>query len=175
MKTNRFIYLIFAAFIVVTFSLPGYAEKPPASVAILPPTNGVIAISVTETSLENSAQSVTADERSAAPSQWIDIKNFTVDQRKEFFVGLEKLETIVNRQINELTARRAATKVPAERNELDLVIQNMDSARFFLAAMGELLVKSTPQTWEKQKLKVGLAWVKTQEAYAKANANPSTS
>ena len=164
-RFDRFIHLSAAALVVAALTTAGIAQN---AGPVLPPSAGVVSIMVTDGEPDAPASFAAIAEPAAA--RWGDIKDCTSDMRSAFFSGLGRLEKIVNNQIDELTARRATTKNPVDIKNLDLAIQNVGNAQFFLTAMGELLGKSTPQNWDKQKIKVGLAWVKTQEAYAKAKA-----
>lgn len=164
MKTKNLPFLFSTAFLVAA----GFNSQAAHAEVILPPSAATVSMMVTDPAPTPSAQVATSPE--AAATQWIDIKDCTSEMRSAFFVGFGKLEAIVNHQINELTARRAGIRNPAAGKDLDLAIQNMGNARFFLAAMGELLGRATPQNWDREKTKVGLAWAKSQEVYATVKA-----
>lgn len=163
---DRFIHLSAATLAFAALAAAGFAQNSGRG---LPPSAAKVSIMIMDAESSAPVLSNAVAETNTESARWADIKDYTIEMRGAFFAGFERLETTVNRQINELTARRAALKNSVEIKELDLAIQNMDKARFLLAFMGDLLGKSTPQTWDKQKTKVGLAWAKTQETYARAN------
>jgi hypothetical protein len=98
---------------------------------------------------------------------WAAIDDCTYDTRVQFFAGLGQLETTVDRQIGELTAKRAAMKPRAKAidyTECDLAMKEMQNARSYLEATAKELSKATPETWNQEKDKVGQAWARTQDA-----------
>jgi hypothetical protein len=100
-------------------------------------------------------------------STWDAIDDCTYDTRAQFFAGLGQLETTVDRQIGELTARRAAMRPMAkaiDHTECDLAMKEMQNARSYLDATAKELSKATPETWNQEKDKVGQAWARTQDA-----------
>jgi hypothetical protein len=98
---------------------------------------------------------------------WTAIDDCTYDTRAQFFAGLGQLEAMVDRQIGELTAKRAAMKPMAKAidyTEWDLAMKEMQNARSYLQATANELSKATPETWNQKKDKVGQAWARTQDA-----------
>ena len=98
---------------------------------------------------------------------WASIDDCTYDTRAQFFAGLSQLETTVDRQIRELTAKRAAMKPIAKAidyTEWDLAMKEMQNARSYLQATATELRKATPDIWNQEKDKVGQAWARTQDA-----------
>ena len=165
---NRFTSL-FIAFGLVAFSTAGCAEKaktatadssPPAAKAVVAPAP------VTATPVATPAQPV------AAPVQWVDLKGDTYDQRISFLAGLKSLEIQVDAQISELAAKRAAMAASnTSTKDWDFAMQEMSGARTNLKSTGEEMTRASRETWDQQKDKVGLAWVRTQDAYAKVKAS----
>jgi hypothetical protein len=98
---------------------------------------------------------------------WSAIDGCTYDTRAQFFAGLSQLEAKVDRQIGELTAKRAAMNPMAKAidyTQWDLAIKEMQNARSYLQATANELSKATPETWDQEKDKVAQAWVRTQGA-----------
>ena len=102
-------------------------------------------------------------------AQWIDIREYTYEQRASFFAGFKGVQAKVDVQIAELSAQRAAMKSDADTRDWDLAMQEMNNSRLALRIAGEDLLQATPQQWNPLKEKVGLAWQRTQDAYAKVN------
>jgi hypothetical protein len=176
MKTNRFTNLITAAFGLAAFSTAGCAEKEKIADAPLPPAKAAATTTVTTavpgpTTTVPVAPTANPD---VASAQWADIKEITYDQRAQFFAGLKRLEARVDDQISELTAKRAAMTSTANTKDWDFAMKEMVNARSYLTSTGEELSKATPETWDQQKDKVGLAWVRTQDAYAKVKSSTTS-
>ena len=53
----------------------------------------------------------------------------------------------------------------------DFAMQEVGNARTNLTSTSTDLTKATRETWDQLKDKVGLAWVRTQDAYAKVKAS----
>lgn len=100
-------------------------------------------------------------------AQWIDIREYSYDQRAIFFSGFKAVEARVDAQIAELNAKRAAMNPATDTRDWDLAMQEMITARTELKSTGDDLRKAKPQAWNDQKEKVGVAWVHTQDAFAK--------
>jgi hypothetical protein len=154
MKTNSLFPLLAAAFCFVVLNRAGCAEKetptgatPPADNAPLPAPAGV---------------------------QWSDIKDRTFDQRDLFFAGLKHLEARVDEQITELTAKRATMKGITDTKEWDFAMKEMVNARSALRSTGEVLAKAGRETWDEEKDRVGQAWVRTQDAFAKVKSSTTS-
>ena len=159
MNTIRFTKIITAAFSLAALVTTGCAEKAKTDETALP--------SVTD-------QAATTVSPSDTGTRWIDLKDHTYDSRAQFFAGLKQLEARVDRQIAELTAKRAAMPSTANTKDWDFTMKEMVNSRSYLKSMGEVLAKATPETWNQEKDKVGLAWVRTQEAYAKVKASTTS-
>jgi len=176
MRTNRFINLVTAAFGLAAFSTASCAETPQAAEAPSPPAKDVTTTTAI-TTVPGPAATVpvaVAPSPDVASARWSDIENCTYDMRAQFFAGLKRLEAIVDDQMSSLTARRAAMKSTANTKDWDFAMKEMGDARSYLKSMGEELHKSSPETWDQQKDKVGQAWVRTQEAYDKVKSSTTS-
>ena len=161
---NRFTPLVIA-FGLVAFSTAGCAEKAKAPVASSP--------TVPPAAVTGPAVPVaTPAQPEAAPIQWVDLKDDTYDQRIAFLAGLKALEIQVDAQISELVAKRAAMAASnTSTKDWDFAMQEMSSARTNLKSTSNDMARASRETWDQQKDKVGLAWVRTQDAYAKVKAS----
>jgi hypothetical protein len=56
----------------------------------------------------------------------------------------------------------------------DLAMKEMEAAQSYLKAMGEELGKATHESWDQTKDRVGRAWVRTQDAYAKVRSSTTS-
>ena len=160
MKTNRCTLTLTTALVLATFSIPGYSASAPV---ILPPTNGVVSISISEAKPDAVAAFETLGRASTdtASAVWADIKDQTYASRSDFFAGLLRLEAKVENQIQALLDQRSVNKTANS----DFVILQMQSARAHLKSTGEALTKATPETWDRMKDQVGQAWARTQKFY----------
>jgi hypothetical protein len=50
----------------------------------------------------------------------------------------------------------------------------MVNARSALKSTGEVLTKASPETWDQEKDRVGQAWVRTQDAFAKVKSSTTS-
>ena len=162
MKTKSFPSLLVAAFGCAAFSSAGCAEKEATAAAAPPPAQAAPAASVT---------TPTPDSVTAVEPKWSDIKDDTFAMRDPFFAGLKLLEARVDGQIDQLTAKRATMKDTTGTREWDFAMKEMVNARSALKSMGEDLAKAGPETWDEQKDRVGVAWVRTQDAFGKVKAS----
>ena len=62
----------------------------------------------------------------------------------------------------------------ANTKDWDFAMKEMIDARLYLKSTGEVLAKAMPETWNQEKDKVGQAWVRTQEAYAKVKSSTTS-
>jgi hypothetical protein len=172
MKTNRFTNLVIVAFGLAAFSVTGCSKEERTAATPLPPAKDVAATTVPGPATTVPVAATTNPD--AASARWSDIKACTYDMRTQFFAGLNRLEAKVDDQISELTAKRAAMKSTTDTNEWDFAMKEMEDARSYLKSMGEELRRATPETWGQEKDKVGQAWVRTQEAYAKVKSSTTS-
>lgn len=160
------------ALLFVAFFNGTNAEPTQSVAAVAPPTNVVLTIVVGESAPV--APSVGAATLTGTDISWNDIKDYTMEMRSQFLAGLQRMEARLSIQYSELTAKRAAVKSTTSAKNLDQALNELSSAQFFLKTMGELLSRTTPQAWEQQKAKVGLVWMKSQEAYFKGKNHPTS-
>ena len=156
-----------AALAFVVFATAGYSDPQQGNPPIQPPSQVVMTITVSDPEPARPAELANTAGPALVPVRWRDLKDCTSERRDFFFTGLQQLEATVNDQITALTAKRAALRDPSRTGDLDLAIKEMTNARFFLKLTGDGLRRATPQTWDQQKIKVGLAWLRSQEAYRK--------
>jgi hypothetical protein len=109
-----------------------------------------------------------------ASAKWDDVKDCTYDARAQFFVGLQRLESKVDDQINELTAKRATMNSATDSKAWDFAMKEMEDARSYLKSVGQELRKASAETWSQQKNTVGSAWARTQEAYDKVKSSTTS-
>ena len=110
-----------------------------------------------------------------APVQWTDIKDYTYDMRVSFLDGLKGLEIRVDEQISELAAKRATMDAAnTSTKDWDFAMQEMTNARTELKSVNAEMAKASRENWDQQKNKVGLAWVRTQDAFAKVKSSTTT-
>ena len=172
MKTNRFTSLVTVAFSLAAFSTAGCTEKKTAETTLPSVKDVATTAAAPEPVAAVPVTATTSPDISSA--QWTDIKDYTYDQRAQLFPGLKRLEARVDGQISELTARRAAMTSTANTKDWDFAMKEMSDARSYLKSTGEELSAATRETWDQQKDKVGLAWVRTQTAYANVKASTTS-
>lgn len=166
MKTNRFTRIITVILGLTAIATTGCAEKAKTADATLPSSKVVAA------NAEVVAPPATNPD-SAVP-QWINLKDITYDMRAQFFAGFNRMEAVVDDQIKALAAKRAAMTSTANTKDWDFAMQEMGNARSHLKSTGEVLSKATPETWNQEKDRVGQAWVRTQEAFAKVKSSTTS-
>lgn len=166
MKTNRISNLVTVALSLAAFSTACCTEKKETE-ATLPPAKD----SAATVAVPAAVTPVAAASPDVSAARWADIKEYTYDQRAQLFPGLKRLEARVDAQINELTAKRAAMTSTANTKEWDFAMKEMGESRSFLKSSAEELTKASPETWDQLKDKVGLAWVRTQDAYANVKSS----
>ena len=165
MKTNHCTHHFFAVLDLAAFFSLGLITPDALAGPVVPPSNAVVTISVSDAELGPSTVLAATARPASASAQWTDIKDQSYALRTRFIAGLRRLETKVDDQINELTVRRDAQKGTADAQNGDFAIKQMGYARSYLKYMGDELTKATPGTWDEAKGKVGLAWARTQKFY----------
>ncbi len=165
MKTHRLTILALAVFGLGLFSTAGCAENGKMAPAPSPAGgNGVGTMPADSLPAPAGRDAIGA---SFASAQWTDISDYGYDRREQFFTGLGRLENKVAGQIAELTAKRATLSGSAHTQDWDFAMREMESARSYLHAMGLELGQGSPESWAQRKERVGQAWTRTQDAYAK--------
>ena len=149
MKTNLLIPLVLAFGLAALPAARGAANNPPAE----PP----------------------ADAAAGPADLWAGLKGHTYDEREVFIPRLKELESRVDAQISELVAKRATMDAKNISTEAwDFAMQELGRARTNLLSTSEDMSKATRENWDQQKDQVGLAWVRTQDAYAKVKASTTS-
>ena len=105
---------------------------------------------------------------------WTDLETMTYDRRSEFAAGIKQMETTIDRQVAELTEKRAAMKGTVAVKDWDFAMKEMNDARTYLKSMGDEAAKATAETWDQQKAKVGQAWKRAQAAYEKVQLSTTS-
>lgn len=123
-----------------------------------------------------SVPTIAAETRPVTPETqevalWTGIKDITFDARAGFFSGCTRLAARLDVQISELVARRAAMKADANTKDWDFAMKELTNARSYLTGTGELAAKATPESWAQDKDRVGQAWLRAQNAYARVKAS----
>ena len=176
MKTNSCPHLAAVAFGLAALSSAGYADHEKIASAPVRPTLAVVTIVVSDAPRQSATAipaAVTAGPE-VAPGSWSDIQEYTFDRRVQLLAGLKQLEARVDDQIRELVAKRATMKGLTDTKEWDFAMKEMQDARSGLLSAGVELSQATQETWDQAKDKVGQAWVRTQDAYAKVKASTTT-
>jgi hypothetical protein len=171
MKTNLHTCLITVAGSLTVFFAAGCAPKDKSVDVPLPSAKEVAASRIDP---NNPDQKAALASSNIASAKWGDIKDCTYDMREQFFAGLKQLEARVDVQIGELTAERAAMKSTTDTKNWDFAMKEMNDSRSYLKSVGEELSKASTETWTQQKETVGLAWVRTQEAYDKVKSSTTS-
>jgi len=173
MNKYRSVPLISAAFALAVFSITGCKEKVISVEVPSRPSAPTVVTSAQPTSAEPTItmQAKTTVSTEAVSVQWTDLKDYTYDQRGLVFAGLKKLEAKADQQVSELMAKRAAMNSTANTNDWDFAMKEMGESRSYLKSTIVELTQATPEFWSQIKDKVGQAWVRTQDAYAKVKSS----
>ena len=161
MKTKTLLCSLATLVSLCAFSTAGCAEKE--KVVTAPPSAPAKDVTV-----------VPAAAPDVSTASWADIKDYTFDQREQFFAGLKRLQARVDAQVDELTARRAAMTSKTDTKDWDFAMKEMGDSRSYLKGMGDEIAKATPETWDQEKDKVNHAWVRTQDAYDKVKSSTTS-
>ncbi|HEY4300574.1 MAG TPA: hypothetical protein VGM73_06865 [Candidatus Didemnitutus sp.] len=102
---------------------------------------------------------------------WTLIADCNYDARGRFFAGLTNLEAKADAQIRELDAKRRSMPSTVDTKDWDFQMKQMVDARAYLKDMDDGAHKAEPDTWDQQKDRVGNAWSRVQEAYARVKAS----
>ncbi len=106
-----------------------------------------------------------------AITTWNDLKALPYAARTEFAAGVARLENEVTGQVAALNAKRTTMTGATDTKAWDFAMKDMVDAQTYLKSTAAELSKSTPETWNQSKDKVGEAWTRTQEAYGKVKAS----
>lgn len=136
---------------------------------------GLAALPAARGAVNNPPVEPPADVSAGPTDLWAALKGHTYDQREIFLTGLKELETRVDAQISELVAKRATMDAKnISTKDWDFAMQELGRARTNLLSTSEDMTKATRVSWDQQKDRVGLAWVRTQDAYAKVKASTTS-
>lgn len=170
MKTHRSIHLLTATLGLAMLTTAGCADKSTTTSGILPTTT----ITPATTPTAAPGPGATSTSTAIASALWSDLKNLTFEARAQFGSGVTRLESEAANQIVTLNAKRAAMLGTTDTKAWDFAMKEMVNAQSYLKSTAAELGKATPDTWNQAKDKVGLAWTRTQEAYAKVKASTTS-
>jgi len=173
MNRQRLTHLITLTCSLAVISTTGCGDKAKPGEPALPVVSAVDVKSGAKTPAEPGSPTMVAvaDKPGVAATQWADVKDLTFDLRVQFMAGLKLLNTKVDAQVGELTAKRATMANTGNTQAWDVAMKEMTDARSYLLSSGTELEKATRETWDQGKEKVGQAWVRVQDAYAKVKAS----
>ena len=164
MKTKLFTCSITAAFLLAVLPTTGCAEKEKDKM-----TEDPLPLTKDRSKVTLAPAAVASDDTSA---QWTSLKGLTYDKRVLFFAGVKQLEARVDDQIASLMSKRAVmVENTVSTADWDFAMQEMHNAQTYLRGMIEEAGKATRENWSQHQDKVGLAWVRTQDAYGKVKAS----
>ncbi len=171
MKTKRLTLLTAAAIPALLFAT-GCGKNEPMVQSPAPSSREMPSVATPPTAtMPGAAATAPMASANMSSARWDDIKDSAFDARATFMTGLKALEAKVDAQITELKAQRAAMQGSPSSKDWDFAMKEMADARTYLKSTGEELSKATSETWAQQKEKVGQAWVRTQDAYAKVKSS----
>lgn len=148
-------------------------KKDPGAGVVLPPAQ-TSAPAVMAPDRSTPKASATAAGTAAVAVSWADLETLTFERRSEFMAGFKRMEATVDRQLAELSAKRAAMTDTVATRDWDFAMKEMKDARTYLRSSGEEAASASAQTWQQQKTKVGQAWVRTQAAYEKVKRSTTS-
>ncbi len=119
------------------------------------------------------AKDLAADVATPAADSWAGIKDYTFEKRTDFAAGLDRL---MEKQDAGLAAMNAKlTGLPdAAAKERDHAVKQFNEARSFLKSELDSLRTGTAGAWTVSKEKVTVAWQRTEAAYEKVKASPTS-
>jgi hypothetical protein len=100
-----------------------------------------------------------------AAAAWSNMKDLPFEQRSTFISGLNRLEGIVDTEINSLTARRAS--MTTDTKDWDFAMKGLVDDQTYLKSMNDEVSKVESENWIQERDRVEAAWQATQDAYAK--------
>ena len=107
-----------------------------------------------------------------APASWMAIKDLTYGQRADFLAGAAALENMVVGQISELNARRAV--MTADTKDWDFAMKELNDSRSYFKSMIDEAGRATPESWDQEKDKVGMALQRAQAAVEKVRMSTTS-
>lgn len=177
MNTNRFTRIIASVVGLFAFASAGCAEKATPGDGGTPALKQDVTANPAPAAAVATTPSSPTEAKAAVVAtnvRWADLKNHPFDSRELLMTGLVGLEAQVAEQVKALKAQRTGMKASTDTQKWDLAMKEMLDAQAYFAAMVIELGKSTREFWDQNKDKVGLAWVRTQDAYGKVKASTTT-
>lgn len=104
-------------------------------------------------------------------TEWVNIKDYTYAQRVPMLSGLKDLQTRVDTQIEALNTKRATMTESTRTADWDFAMKEMTNARAYFRFTCEELAKATPESWQQQRDRVGLAWDRAQNAFGSVKSS----
>jgi len=178
MKNNRSAFFLVVPLGLLALVAAGCNARESETTAALPATKeSAPGPAATGLLMADRGAPAAASDEAVAP-RWVELERHTYEMRVAFLEGAGRLEAVVEAQVAEVTARRAAIMsaprtVDLQTWDADMTIKEMDEARSYLTAMVKEARAATADTWSQKKEKVGQAWARTQAAYEKAKAGTS--
>jgi len=97
---------------------------------------------------------------------WTSIENDGYELKGHFMDGITYLSTVLDNQIAQLKAKRAA--MTTDTKDWDLAMKEVSDSRSVLTSrLGELSKADTPEAWTNARDQVGEAWKRAQAAIDK--------
>lgn len=124
-------------------------------------------------STKAAAKDLAADVKTAVSDSWDTIKDYTYEKRDDFAASLDRLAEKRDAEIKELNAKVTGLPDTAAKQR-DSAVKEFNEARSYLKSQLADLRTGTPDTWADAKEKVSQAWKRTQAAYEKVKASPTS-
>jgi len=175
-KRIRILPLLGGVLSVAALAAAGCSKHETGAGAMTPPAqNTPAAVAADRAAAQGTvASGALANNAMAAAVSWTDLETLTFERRSEFMAGCQQMEATVDRQLAELTAKRAAMKGTVAVKDWDFAMKEMNDARTYLKSMGDEAAKAKVETWDQQKAKVGQAWKRAQAAYEKVQLSTTS-
>lgn len=169
----RILPLLGGVLSVAALAAAGCSPKTEAGAgAMTPPAqNTPAAVAASQGTMASGAM---ANGAMAMARPWTELETMTYDRRSEFAAAVQQMESTLDRQVAELTEKRAAMKGTVAVKDWDFAMKEMNDARMYLKSMGDEAGKATAETWDQQKAKVGQAWKRAQDAYEKVQRSTTS-
>jgi outer membrane murein-binding lipoprotein Lpp len=124
-------------------------------------------------STKAAVKELAADVKAAVSDSWDSIKDYTYEKREDFAASLDRMADKRDAEIKEMNAK--LTGLPdAAAKERDRAVKEYNEARAYLKSKLAELRTGTADTWADAKEKATEAWKRTQAAYEKVKASPTS-
>jgi len=175
-KRIRILPLLGGVLSVAALAAAGCSKNQTGTGAMMPPAQNTPAAVAADRAASpgTMANGAMANGTMAIARPWTDLETMTYDRRSEFAAGIKQMEATIDRQVAELTEKRAAMKGTVAVKDWDFAMKEMNDARTYLMSMGDEAAKATAETWDQQKAKVGQAWKRAQAAYEKVQLSTTS-